>query len=77
MVVPDPLQLGIATEIDGQILSRDGRAQPGLYALGSLLRGGLWECTAMPEIRKAAHSVANRLTDTVLPFGVVGGASSR
>jgi uncharacterized NAD(P)/FAD-binding protein YdhS len=77
MVVPDPLQLGIATEIDGQILSRDGRAQPGLYALGSLLRGGLWECTAMPEIRKAAHGVANRLTDTVLPFGVVGGASSR
>jgi hypothetical protein len=26
-----------------------------------LLRGNLWECTAMPEIRSAAHQLAQTL----------------
>jgi uncharacterized NAD(P)/FAD-binding protein YdhS len=72
MAAPDLLQLGIGTEVDGQIRDRDGNAQPGLYAIGSLLRGSLWECTAMPEIRKAAHGVANRLTEHLLSFARVG-----
>ena len=73
MAMPDPLQLGIGTEVDGQIRDGDGNAQPGLYAIGSLLRGSLWECTAMPEIRKAAHLIADRMTEHLLSFGQVGG----
>lgn len=59
LATPDPLQLGLAAEADGQLLDARGRAQPGLYGIGSLLRGNLWECTAMPEIRAAARQLAD------------------
>jgi uncharacterized NAD(P)/FAD-binding protein YdhS len=59
LATPDPLQLGLAAEVDGQLLDAEGRAQPGLYGVGSLLRGNLWECTAMPEIRIAARQLAD------------------
>ena len=62
LATPDPLQLGLAAEADGQLLDVRGRAQPGLYGIGSLLRGNLWECTAMPEIRSAARQLAD-ITD--------------
>ena len=61
LVAPDPLRLGLAAGIDGQLLDARGEAQPGLSAIGSLLRGALWECTAMPEIRVAARTLAGRL----------------
>jgi uncharacterized NAD(P)/FAD-binding protein YdhS len=62
LAAPDPLQLGIVAEADGLLLDADGSPQPGLYGIGSLLRGNLWECTAMPEIRAAANRLARTLT---------------
>src|SRR6185437_13171709 len=62
LATPDPLQLGVAARPDGQLLDAEGHAQPGLYGIGSLLRGNLWECTAMPEIRTAASRLAQTLT---------------
>lgn len=64
LVAPDALQLGVAAEPDGQLLNADGSVQAGLYGIGSLLRGSLWECTAMPEIRAAANRLAQRLAAT-------------
>jgi uncharacterized NAD(P)/FAD-binding protein YdhS len=58
LAVPDPLELGVQADADGQLLDASGRPQRGLYAIGSLLRGMQWECTAMPEIRVAAHRLA-------------------
>lgn len=58
LAVADPLQLGVMADPDGRLLDATGRPQPGLYAIGSLLRGTQWECTAMPEIRSAAHRLA-------------------
>ncbi|MGA7438729.1 MAG: pyridine nucleotide-disulfide oxidoreductase, partial [Luteibacter sp.] len=62
LAAPDPLQLGVAADEYGQLLDAQDCPQEGLYAIGSLLRGNLWECTAMPEIRAAAHRLAQRLT---------------
>lgn len=62
LTAPDPLQLGVAATPDGQLLDADGNAQQGLYGIGSLLRGNLWECTAMPEIRAAASGLAQTLS---------------
>ncbi|MFC5438574.1 hypothetical protein [Rhodanobacter ginsenosidimutans] len=62
LTAPDPLQLGIVAEADGRLLDADGNPQPGLYGIGSPLRGNLWECTAMPEIRGAANRLAQTLT---------------
>lgn len=57
---PDPLGLGL--EIagpDGTLLDAGGQPVPGLRAVGPLTRGGLWEITAVPEIRnQAALAVA-------------------
>ena len=61
LVKPDPLGLGFAALPDGHLLDGNGRPRSNLFAVGSLLRGALWESTAIPEIRKQAQSVANML----------------
>lgn len=61
LIAPDPLQLGLAARPDGRLLNARDEVQPGLYAVGSLLKGSLWECTAMPEIRNAAHELVATL----------------
>jgi uncharacterized NAD(P)/FAD-binding protein YdhS len=62
LAVADALQLGLLAEADGRLVNADGHVQHGLYAIGSLLRGNLWECTAMPEIRNAADKLAKTLS---------------
>jgi len=62
LVVADPLQLGLLAQADGRLISAEGYIHHGLYAIGSLLRGNLWECTAMPEIRQAANHLATLLS---------------
>jgi uncharacterized NAD(P)/FAD-binding protein YdhS len=57
---PDPFGLGIDATADGHLL-HDGKAWPRLFAMGSLLRGTLWESTAMPEIRQQARQLADQL----------------
>lgn len=59
-VMPDPLGLGMQATADGHLLHA-GQPWPHLFALGSMLRGTLWESTAMPEIRQQARSLADRL----------------
>lgn len=56
---PDPFGLGIQAAPDGRLL-HDNSAWPRLYAIGSMLRGTLWESTAMPEIRQQARQLADR-----------------
>jgi uncharacterized NAD(P)/FAD-binding protein YdhS len=57
---PDPFGLGVEAMPDGRLL-HEGSAWPRLFAIGSMLRGSLWESTAMPEIRQQARHLAERL----------------
>jgi uncharacterized NAD(P)/FAD-binding protein YdhS len=66
VVVPDPFELGFAAEPDGRLRRADGRTWDDLRAIGTLLRGTLWECTGMPEIRGLARSIAGDLTPEVV-----------
>ncbi|MEW9571475.1 FAD/NAD(P)-binding protein [Rhodanobacter sp. Si-c] len=59
-VLPDPLGLGCQATPHGRLL-HEGGVWPRLFAIGSLLRGTLWESTAMPEIRQQARAVADQL----------------
>lgn len=61
LLQPDPLGLGLA--VDERLQVRDGSGHPvaGLYCLGPLLRGVLWEITAVPELRAAAQRLATEL----------------
>ncbi|MGP1667601.1 MAG: FAD/NAD(P)-binding protein, partial [Rhodanobacter sp.] len=60
-VLPDPLGLGWQSSDHGHLLQSDGAQWPHLFAIGSLLRGTLWESTAMPEIRQQARRIAAQL----------------
>jgi uncharacterized NAD(P)/FAD-binding protein YdhS len=61
LVTPDRMGLGVSAQPDGHLLDGDGKPRGNLFAIGSLLRGALWESTAIPEIRKQAQSLANLL----------------
>jgi uncharacterized NAD(P)/FAD-binding protein YdhS len=62
LCTPGSLGLGIATTAGGQLLTSHGVAS-GLYTLGPLRRGDLWETTAVPEIRQQAFAIARALAD--------------
>jgi uncharacterized NAD(P)/FAD-binding protein YdhS len=58
----DAHRLGLAVEPNGRVLSKNGPPTRGLFALGPLCQGSLWEITSVPEIVRqcdeAATSVA-------------------
>ena len=58
-VCAGPHGMGIATDADtGQVVDARGGLVEGLYAMGTLRRGTLWESTAVPEIRTEACRLA-------------------
>ncbi len=62
----DPLQIGIDVATDCAIVGRSGKPSSRLYAVGPIARAGLWEITAVPEIRSQCAELAARITDTRL-----------
>ncbi len=63
LVVADELDMGIQVDDDFAAIGSDGRASRRLFALGPLLRGSLWETTAVPELRGQAMRVAEALLE--------------
>jgi uncharacterized NAD(P)/FAD-binding protein YdhS len=61
LVRADELDMGIKVDADFVAVERDGRRSGFLYALGPLLRGTLWETTAVPELRGQALRIAQLL----------------
>jgi len=61
LVRVDAQGLGIDADLDGRVTRADGTTAPGLRAIGPLMRGVLWECTALPEIRMMAAKLAREL----------------
>lgn len=55
---PGPHGLGAATRGEGVVLGASGDPVPGLWTLGALRAGDLWESIAMPELRGQALQVA-------------------
>ncbi len=53
--------LGLAVEPNGQVLGRGGEQSQGLFAIGPLCQGTLWEITAVPEIVRQADAAARSL----------------
>ncbi|HEY0332658.1 MAG TPA: FAD/NAD(P)-binding protein [Stenotrophomonas sp.] len=71
----DPLGLGVVVDEDLRAHDASGRAQHGLYVIGPLLRGHLWEITAVPELRVAARRLARHLLEEA--GGATGHRESR
>jgi len=58
MICPDALHLGIETASDNTVCDDKGSCIDGLYAIGSLLKGRLYESVAVPELRQQAFDIA-------------------
>jgi uncharacterized NAD(P)/FAD-binding protein YdhS len=69
LCAPGPLGLGVATDGSGRVLDRSGRAT-GIYTLGPLRRGELWETIAIPEIRAQACALAEHIARSREPVVV-------
>lgn len=65
LVAPGPLDLGLATRGDGEVLDSNGEVVPGLWTLGATRIGDLWETIAMPELRGQAERVAVGVRQTL------------
>ena len=61
VIRPDELGLGLDTDREGRVVAADGRVDELLTLVGPLRKGGLWEHTAVPELRVEAKKVADRL----------------
>jgi len=61
--VYDGLGWGLQVDDFHRVLNREGVAE-GIYAIGPLCRGTLWETTAAPEIRQQALTIARGLVCT-------------
>ena len=61
LVSPDELDMGIEVTPDFAAIDQQGRPSAYLFALGPLLKGTLWETTAVPELRAQTHQVAQAL----------------
>lgn len=70
LVRADGLDMGIDVDADFAVVGGDGRRSRFLYALGPLLRGSLWETTAVPELRGQAMRVAQLLLRDLHPTPV-------
>ncbi len=58
---PDPLFLGLDVDSKGSVLNFNGAPSNSLFAIGPVKKGGLWETTAVPEIRKQAADLAEHV----------------
>lgn len=58
----DPLFLGLDVDSKGSVLNFNGVPSNSLFAIGPAKKGGLWETTAVPEIRKQASDLAEHIT---------------
>lgn len=65
LIRPDEIKLGIDTGVSGAVIGSSGKISSSVYALGNLLRGKLWETTAVPELCVQAAALADLLLQKV------------
>ena len=62
---PDPLFLGLDVDEHGALIDHKGVPSEGLYAIGPMRKGCLWETTTVPEIRVQAAALGQRLAEAL------------
>ncbi len=55
------MDMGIAVSDDFRAHGANGNSSPAIYAIGPLLKGTLWETTAVPELRGQAMAIAQSI----------------
>jgi uncharacterized NAD(P)/FAD-binding protein YdhS len=57
----DQLSMGLKVEDKGRMIRGDGSLHEAIFALGPVLKGQLWETTAVRELRQQAAAIAQEL----------------
>jgi uncharacterized NAD(P)/FAD-binding protein YdhS len=57
----DPLGIGLDADGNLRVKNQGGETSDQLWALGPIVRGTFWECTAVPDIRGQADQIATRV----------------
>jgi uncharacterized NAD(P)/FAD-binding protein YdhS len=57
----DALGVGLDVNANLQVIDSDGRAQQSMWALGPIVRGIFWECTAVPDIRQQVQRLGHEI----------------
>jgi uncharacterized NAD(P)/FAD-binding protein YdhS len=70
-VALDELDMGIRVDPDFAVLDETGERSDVLFAIGPLLKGTLWETTAVPELRGQAYRAAQTLLETTAPVEAI------
>jgi len=65
LIDKDDLALGIKTDTNGVIYNQDHQVDNRFFALGGLLKGLLWESTAVPELRLQAKNLAQFMLENI------------
>jgi uncharacterized NAD(P)/FAD-binding protein YdhS len=73
LVRPDRHRLGLDVTDDLRAIGAAGAVSPGLWALGPMVRGVFWECTAVPDIRRQALDLAGHIARSLGGEGGVNG----
>ncbi len=60
-VCHDDLKLGLLTNRKYELITAQGHVLPACYTLGPPMRGVIWECIAVPEIRQQCKELAQLL----------------
>jgi uncharacterized NAD(P)/FAD-binding protein YdhS len=63
-IQPDPIGKGLWTDAHGALIDSKGRPSDWLFTLGPPRSGGLFETTAVPEVRIQAEALAHYLVST-------------
>jgi uncharacterized NAD(P)/FAD-binding protein YdhS len=58
MIRSDEMNLGVDASAEGHVINKNNEVSDKLFAIGSLLKGKLWESTAVPELRIQASRLA-------------------
>jgi uncharacterized NAD(P)/FAD-binding protein YdhS len=61
LIQSDALDMGLRVAKDHAVIDKDGLRSQCLYAMGPLLKGTLWETTAVPELRIQAFQIAENV----------------
>jgi uncharacterized NAD(P)/FAD-binding protein YdhS len=61
LMVPDANRLGVEVSAECALVGANGEPSATIYLVGPLLKARFWEATAVPELRRHAKSVAERL----------------
>jgi len=67
----DELDMGIRVEPDFAVLDAAEARSEVVFAIGPMLKGTLWETTAVPELRGQAYRAAQSLLETSAPVEVI------